>query len=124
MARSICHLTHVVVSPQIPLMEIRAIPPPSQRPYQEFLRSRDLSVGIYRLQPDESDSQQPHGEDELYYVMRGRAKFTAGDQTIDIEAGDCLFVPARESHRFHNITEALELLVVFGPAEGGRVGFE
>jgi mannose-6-phosphate isomerase-like protein (cupin superfamily) len=102
-------------------MEIRAIPPPSRRPYQEFLRSRDLSVGVYRLRPDETDSQQPHGEDELYYVMRGRAKFTAGDQTIDIEAGVCLFVPARESHRFHDIAEALELLVVFGPAEGGQV---
>jgi hypothetical protein len=31
-----------------------------------------------------------------------------------------LFVPARMEHRFLDIREALEVLVVFGPAEGSR----
>jgi mannose-6-phosphate isomerase-like protein (cupin superfamily) len=101
-------------------MDLRTIPHPSGPPYQEFLRSRNLSVGVYRLQPGATDSQQPHSEDELYYVMHGRAKFTAGDRTIDIEPGLCVFVQANESHRFHDVTELLELLVVFGPAEGTR----
>lgn len=99
---------------------MRTIPPPGSRLYEEFLRSHDLSVGIYRLRPGAPDLQQPHDEDELYYVIRGRGKFTAGDRTIDIQEGMCLFVAARESHRFHDIAEALELLVVFGPAEGER----
>jgi hypothetical protein len=31
-----------------------------------------------------------------------------------------LFVPAGEAHRFHDITEDLTLLVIFGPAYGSR----
>jgi hypothetical protein len=30
------------------------------------------------------------------------------------------FVPAREEHRFHDITEDLAVLVFFAPAEGTR----
>lgn len=101
-------------------MEMRTVPPPSSRPYQEFWRSRELSVGVYRLQPGTADTQLPHKEDEVYYVLAGRAKFTAGEKTVEVEAGMCLFVPAHEPHRFHDITEALEVLVVFGPAEGSK----
>jgi mannose-6-phosphate isomerase-like protein (cupin superfamily) len=101
-------------------MEVRTVPSPSGRSYQEFLRSRDLSVGVYRLQPGATDAQHPHKEDELYYVLRGRAKFTAGRETVEVWAGMCLFVGAREPHSFHDITEALEALVVFGPAAGSR----
>ena len=43
-----------------------------------------------------------------------------GDGTIDVAAGSVFFVPAREQHRFHDITEDLAVLVFFGPAEGTR----
>ena len=33
-----------------------------------------------------------------------------------------IFVPAGMPHRFHDITEEVRLLVVFGPAEGSRAG--
>ena len=101
-------------------MESHRIPPQGDQLYQEFVRSRDLSVGVYRLKPGMTDSQQPHNEDELYYVLGGRARFTSGDATVKVETGLCLFVRAGEPHRFHDITERLEVLVVFGPAEGTR----
>jgi mannose-6-phosphate isomerase-like protein (cupin superfamily) len=101
-------------------MDARLIPPPGDRSYEEFLRSRDLSVGVYRLAASSSDPQQPHAEDELYYVLKGRARFTSGGGSIDVEPGFVLFVPAGEPHRFDDIVEPLTLLVVFGPAEGTR----
>jgi mannose-6-phosphate isomerase-like protein (cupin superfamily) len=99
-------------------MEVHRIPPASNRLYQEFVRSKDLSVGVYRLEPGARDAQQPHAEDELYFVMSGRASFTAGAETVEVEPGVCLFVRAHEPHRFHDIVERLEVLVVFGPSEG------
>jgi mannose-6-phosphate isomerase-like protein (cupin superfamily) len=101
-------------------MEMRHLPSATNRPYQEFLGSPDLSVGVYRLTPGATDLQEPHKEDEVYYVMAGRAAFTGGTTTVEVTAGACLFVPALERHRFHDITESLEVLVVFGPAEGSR----
>jgi len=99
-------------------VDIHSIPPSALSPYQEFIRSRTLSVGVYRLEAGARDAQQPHAEDEIYYVLSGRAKFTSGTRTVDVEAGACLFVPSGEPHRFHDILEPLEALVMFGPAEG------
>ena len=99
-------------------MKALSIPPAGVKLYEEFIRTNDLSVGVYRLEAGAVDSQQSHREDELYYVLKGRAKFTSGERSVDVRPGLCLFVPSNESHRFHDIVEPLELLVVFGPAEG------
>jgi quercetin dioxygenase-like cupin family protein len=40
--------------------------------------------------------------------------------TRDVAPGDTIFVAAGVAHRFHDITEALRLIVVFGPAEHSR----
>jgi len=101
-------------------MRATRLPPAAESPYVEFLRSPDLSVGVYRIARGEADAQQPHGEDEVYFVLQGRARFTSGGRTVDVRPGDCILVPAREEHRFHDVEEDLELLVVFAPAEGTR----
>ena len=90
------------------------------RLYEEFLRVPDLSAGLYVLEAGATDPQSPHTEDELYYVVRGRGRVTVGDDVRDVIPGSLVFVGARVPHRFHDIDERLELLVVFGPAEGDR----
>lgn len=89
-------------------------------PYLEFLRVPDLSVGLYVLAPGQPDLQQPHTEDEVYYVVAGAGRITVGDEVRDVRAGSIVFVAAAVSHRFHDITDELTLLVFFGPAEGAR----
>jgi mannose-6-phosphate isomerase-like protein (cupin superfamily) len=88
--------------------------------YHEFLRVADLSAGLYVLEAGAQDPQQPHSEDELYYVVAGRATVTVGDEERPVRAGSIVFVGASVPHRFHDIEERLELIVVFGPAEYAR----
>jgi mannose-6-phosphate isomerase-like protein (cupin superfamily) len=92
--------------------------------YTEFRRSAALSVGVYVLAAGATDRQSPHGEDEIYYVVRGHGRFRQGPDDRAVGPGDVLFVPARAEHRFHTIAEELVLLVVFAPPEGsqGAVG--
>ena len=90
------------------------------RLYEEFLSVPDLSAGLYVLEAGGTDPQSPHTEDELYYVVSGRGSVTVGDASGDVATGSMVFVAAGIPHRFHDITERLELLVVFGPAEGSR----
>ena len=52
--------------------------------------------------------------------MSGRGAVTVGEETRDVIAGSLVFVAATVPHRFHDIVERLELLVMFGPAEGSR----
>jgi mannose-6-phosphate isomerase-like protein (cupin superfamily) len=85
--------------------------------YQEFLRIPSMSAGLYVLGAGATDQQSPHHEDEIYYVIRGRGRFRAGDEDGEISAGSVLFVAAEVEHRFHDVTEELSLLVFFAPAE-------
>jgi len=46
----------------------------SNKPYLEFLKVPDLSMGLYILLANGTDPQSPHTEDEVYYVASGWAK--------------------------------------------------
>lgn len=89
-------------------------------PWVEFQRADDISTGLYVLEAGESDEQEPHTEDEIYVCMAGRARFVTPSGECDVSSGTVIFVPAREEHRFVDITERLSLVVVFAPAEGSR----
>ena len=83
----------------------------------EFLRVPPLSLGIYTLAAGASDPQQPHTEDEAYYIVAGRARILVGDDDRPVQPGTVVFVPPGTPHRFHEITEDLTALVIFAPAE-------
>jgi mannose-6-phosphate isomerase-like protein (cupin superfamily) len=87
--------------------------------YHEFLRRPSMSLGLYVLDAGGTDPQSPHEEDEVYYVMAGRGMITVDREQREVTAGSVIFVPAGAEHRFHDVTERLELLVVFAPAESG-----
>jgi len=92
--------------------------------YRELLRPPSLSAGIYRLAAGEADPQQPHGEDKIYCVLGGKARFAAAGETVNVAPGSVLFVEAGTEHRFTEITEDLAVLVFFAPAEGCAPGRE
>ncbi len=87
------------------------------QPYLEFVRTGAMSAGLYVLPVGARDGQAPHNEDEIYIVLRGSGRFTAGDETVDALPGDALYVSAGIAHRFHDITDELVLAVVFAPPE-------
>jgi len=76
-----------------------------------------MSAGLYQLAAGTTDPQQPHTEDELYYIVQGRAQITVDGENIAVEPGSLIFVAANIEHRFHTITEDLTVLVFFAPAE-------
>ena len=90
-----------------------------KRRYHEFLRVPAMSAGIYVLAAGAPDGQKPHAEDEIYYVIRGRAKMKLGREERDVRAGDVISVEKNLEHRFFDTVEELVLLVVFAPAESG-----
>jgi mannose-6-phosphate isomerase-like protein (cupin superfamily) len=85
--------------------------------YLEFLKVPDLSMGLYILPTDGTDPQSPHTEDEVYYVVSGRAQILVADENRDVQAGSIVYVEKNVAHRFHSIEEELTVLVFFAPAE-------
>lgn len=84
--------------------------------WMEFLRVPAMSVGLYILPAGVADPQQPHNEDEVYYVLDGRAVITVDGEDRPVQPGSIVFVAAHATHKFHTITEDLKLLVFFAPA--------
>ncbi|MGA8867886.1 MAG: cupin domain-containing protein [Candidatus Sulfotelmatobacter sp.] len=99
------------------LEEIERTRSATGKAYHEFLRVPAMSAGLYVLPAGGADPQRPHHEDELYYVVRGRARFRAGGEDCEVSAGSVLFVAAEVEHRFYDISEELAVLVFFAPAE-------
>ncbi len=89
----------------------------SKQDYLEFLRVPALSAGLYMLPAGAIDTQEPHTEDEVYYVISGRGLIQVGSENRPVEAGTLVYVKANVEHHFHSITEDLRLLVIFAPAE-------
>jgi mannose-6-phosphate isomerase-like protein (cupin superfamily) len=84
--------------------------------WREFFRVESLSLGVYALKKGAVDKQTPHKQDEIYYVVSGRATLTVEDEHHPVEAGSVVYVAAHAKHRFHDITEDLTTLVFFAPA--------
>jgi mannose-6-phosphate isomerase-like protein (cupin superfamily) len=91
-------------------------------PYLGFLRVPSLSLGLYALPVGSEDLQTPHSEDEVYYVVEGRATIIVGEEERAVHEGSIVYVEAGVDHRFDSIEDDLTLLVFFAPAEGSRAG--
>ena len=85
--------------------------------YLEFLHVPDLSMGLYQLPRGGMDPQSPHAEDEVYYVVSGKAQIKVADEDRAVQAGSIVYVEKNVGHRFHSIEEDLTVLVFFAPAE-------
>lgn len=86
-------------------------------PYAEWVRSWALSSGVYRLAAGAADGQSPHGEDEVYVVTAGAADLEIDGVRSPVRPGTLAYVPRHVPHRFVDITEDLEVAVVFAPPE-------
>ena len=84
--------------------------------YLSFLNQKTLHCGVYHLKAGTKDMQQPHSEDEVYYVVQGKSHFEVEGDTVQVGPGDILFVAAGQTHRFMDIEEDLSILVFFSRA--------
>jgi mannose-6-phosphate isomerase-like protein (cupin superfamily) len=74
--------------------------------------SAGLELGVYVLVAPEADRQQPHEDNEVYVVLDGSGALEIEGETVPLERGQALFVPAGADHRFVGYV-GLSLLVVF-----------
>jgi mannose-6-phosphate isomerase-like protein (cupin superfamily) len=86
-------------------------------PYNEFLRRRGMSVGMYILPVGAEDKQTPHSADELYVITKGRGRLRVVDEEVEVKAGSVISVDHGEDHQFIDVTEDLHMIVVFAPPD-------
>ena len=68
--------------------------------FQEFLRTPSLACAIYHLPADSKDMQSAHEEDEVYYVLEGKAQLRMGEDRHPVQKGTMMYVQAACDHAF------------------------
>jgi len=81
--------------------------------YLEILNVQSMSCGLYYLPEGSKDMQTPHEEDEIYFVLEGRAHISLDEESREVVPGSLLYVKAAVEHNFFEIEEDMLLLVMF-----------
>jgi mannose-6-phosphate isomerase-like protein (cupin superfamily) len=114
------HLHGTIALRHWPLMQAaRLLPAPDVRPRSAAVYQHG-SLLLKLFSPVHTDTQQPHTQDEVYFVARGRGWFVNGEARHAIQPGDALFVPAGVVHRFEEFSDDLMVWVVFYGPQGGE----
>jgi mannose-6-phosphate isomerase-like protein (cupin superfamily) len=94
---------------------------PGGHDFAEFFRSSTLSLTVVRWPAGSVDDQEPHTEDEVYYVVSGRARLRVAEEVAAVGAGSIAYVAAGVEHRFHDIEEDLRVIVFWAPPRHSNV---
>ena len=86
--------------------------------FLQALNHGSMTVELYA--PVGTDPQQPHQQDELYFVISGTGEFVCGQERSRFDPNTVLFVPAGAVHRFENFSADFATWVVFWGAVGGE----
>ena len=91
---------------------------PQGAPFVTMMAGGSMSVEVFA--PKGVDLQQPHQQDELYFIQGGTGRIDINGQKFDAAAGDAFFVAAGVEHRFESFSEDFVTWVVFCGPEGGE----
>src|SRR5215212_222099 len=87
----------------------------SGKPYLQFINEGTMSLGLFVLPAGSTDTQSPHAEDEIYYVVAGHGAIDVAGERRPVQPGSIVFVAKEVEHRFVDIEENLSILVFFAP---------
>jgi len=107
-------MTEKAIKPQ--LWNIPDIASDQTQPWNQLLSIAPMTFGVYILPAGGNDTQTPHNEDEVYYVVAGKSKMEIGDEVRNVDKGDLIFVPKQVRHRYIDIEEDLTLVAFIAPA--------
>jgi mannose-6-phosphate isomerase-like protein (cupin superfamily) len=77
--------------------------------FLNVFNSKGLDVGILRLRKGETDTQEPHSVDEVYFVIEGTGHIE--NKMKPVNRADFIFVPANVHHRF--VVGDKDLIVIY-----------
>ena len=79
---------------------------------------RAPAVGDLLIEPHDEADDEGEGHEELYIVVRGRARFTLAGEEASVAAGTAVFVEDPRTHRTAVAEEPDTLVVAVGARRG------
>ena len=82
--------------------------------FHTFINRKSLAVGILVLQPGQKDTQEPHENDEVYFIIKGDGFLKINKKDYSISKNKLYFVAKNTEHFFHSNNTELVALYFFG----------
>jgi mannose-6-phosphate isomerase-like protein (cupin superfamily) len=84
--------------------------------FHTFLNRQNIAAGVLVLEPGEEDTQTPHDDDEVYFVIRGDGYLKISDKDYAVSEGKAYYVQKNIPHKFFGNKKELVVLYFFsGP---------
>jgi mannose-6-phosphate isomerase-like protein (cupin superfamily) len=87
----------------------------NEYPFTVMMKHGSMTIEYFA--PQETDTQTPHKQDEIYVIIHGHSTFYRDGEC---KHGDILFVPAGMEHRFENFSDDFVVWVIFYGPDGGE----
>ena len=85
--------------------------------FHTFINKDSLAAGILVLKPGEEDTQEPHENDEVYFVISGNGYLKIKNKNYIVSKVKLFFVAKGIPHYFHSNTKDLKVLYFFGGSD-------
>jgi len=82
--------------------------------FYTFINRDSLAAGILVLQAGEEDTQEPHDNDEVYYIISGDGFLKIKEKDYKVSKDKVFFVAKDVEHHFHGNKKELKVLYFFG----------
>ncbi len=82
--------------------------------FHTFINKPSLAVGVLVLKPGDKDTQVPHDNDEVYYVISGDGFLKIKNKDYKVSKDKVFFVAKNVKHYFHGNKKELTVLYFFG----------
>lgn len=81
--------------------------------FYTFINKENIAAGVLRLEPDETDTQEPHESDEIYYVVKGDGFLLIDKKDYPVSQGMTYYVAKKIPHKFHGNKKELIVMYFF-----------
>ena len=95
--------------------EVPAIPAGAGVARKVLSHSDDLMVCEITLEQGSVIAGHAHPHEQITYIISGRCRYTVGEETREVGAGDSVLIPGNVSHSIV-ILETMKVIDVFSPA--------
>ena len=82
--------------------------------FYTFINRDTLAAGVLVLQPGEEDTQEPHENDEVYFILKGDGFLKIKNKNYPVSKNKIYFVGKNIKHYFHGNSKELIVLYFFG----------
>ena len=85
--------------------------------FHTFINRDSLAAGVLVLQPGEQDTQEPHQNDEVYFIISGDGFLKIKNKDYQVSKDKLFFVAKDVEHYFHSNSVELKVLYFFGGSD-------